>query len=242
MRVVAVIACRLNSTRLYGKPMQLVGEHPILFHLIERLRQAKAIDEIVLAISDAPGQEVFVDFAGKNDLRYVVGSDRDVLQRLIEAGEMAGAGTIVRHTSDNPFVYWENLDELIATHIRENSDLTVTEHLPIGAYVEILSLDALKTSHRHGDERHRSELCDLFIVERPEQFKIFRVPAPAEVAKPSYRLTVDTPEDLVLVRRVWAALQSPGKLISIEDIVRYLDTHPEVASLNASIEGKHIWK
>ena len=232
MKTAAVIACRLESTRLFGKPMQMVGDRAILDHLIARLRRVNKIDRIVLAIGNAPGKNVFLDYAERNDLPYVLGSQEDVLARLIAGADLVQADVVVRQTPDNPFIYWENVDDLIRRHIDDNADYTVTSGLPLGAGVQIISTEALRTSHRNGEARHRSELCDLFIVENPAIFNIVRATAPVSLQRPQYRLTVDTPDDLKLARHLQETLGQPGELLTVAKIVEYLDRHSEMAAMN----------
>ena len=234
MKTAAVIACRLESTRLFGKPMQLIGEYSILDHLVNRFRQSKSIDKIVLAIGDAPGKSVFLDYASRHGLPYVVGSQIDVLERLIVGAEHVQADIVVRQTPDCPFTYWQNIDELIQIHIDSNADYTITSGLPLGASVQVISADALRTSHRNGEVRHRSELCDLFVVENPSIFNIVRVSAPDNLRRPHYRLTVDTPDDLKLARHLQEKLGKSGALLSLSEIVEYLDLHPDVARMNVA--------
>lgn len=241
MKVAATLACRAESSRLYGKPMQLVGDRPIIQHLIDRLQQVKLINEIVLAISEGPGRGIFIDYAERQKLPYIVGSEKDVLGRLILAADYAQADIIVRTTTENPFIYWENIDDLIQQHIEHNADLTVTEKLPLGAFVEIISLDALKKSHNYGEDRHRSELCTLFIAENLDIFTIQRVAPPAKLRRPEIRLTVDTPHDLIVVRTLWQALQRDAHLITIEEIIDFINAHPDVA-INTGQQTLYLWK
>ena len=242
MKVAATLACRAESTRLYGKPMQLVGGRPIMELLIEQLRQVKSIDEIVLAISEGPSRLIFIDYAEKHRLPYVVGPEKDVLKRLIMAGEKVGADIAVRTTTENPYTYWQNLDELIRLHVENNADLTVTEGLPLGTLIEVISMDALRRSHKHGEDRHRSELCSLFIAENPDIFTIQKVEGPKKLQRPEFRLTVDTPYDLILVRTLWDALHKEGRLITLEEIVDYLDAHPDLAKINLGEKTLKLWK
>lgn len=242
MKVAATLACRAESSRLYGKPLQRVGDRTILEHLIDRLRKVPTIDEVVLAIANTPSSEVFVALARQKDLKFVVGDEADVLGRLILAAESVDADIVIRQTTENPYIYWENLEELTREHIEEDADLTVTEGLPHGAWAEIISVEALKRSHRFGEDRHRSEFCTLFIAENPDEFVIKRVPAPDCLHRPDQRLTVDTPEDLIVVRTLWDALQKDGELITIAEIVAYLDNHPEVAAINSDQETLRLWK
>ena len=241
MKVAAVLACRAESSRLYGKPMQLVGDRPIIQHLIDRLRLVQFIDEIVLAISDGPSHGVFVHYAEEQGLSYVIGQEKDVLGRLILAADSVQADIVVRITTENPFIYWENVDDLVREHIAHDADLTVAEGLPLGAFIEVVSLDALKRSHRYGEDRHRSEFCTLFIAENPGIFTIWRVDSPTKLRRPDIRLTVDTPLDLILARMLWTELHCDDRLITIEEIVDFLETHPDVAAINAEERSLYLW-
>jgi spore coat polysaccharide biosynthesis protein SpsF len=240
-RVVAVLACRAESTRLYGKPMQLVGDRPILRHLVDRLEQVRGIDQIALAISDSPSHGVFEAFAKQHGLGCTIGPERDVLGRLIACAEAFGAGTVVRVTTENPFVYWENLDALLALHAETAATLTVTDDLPVGAAIEVVSLDGWREAHRHGNQRQRTQAPAEYFTAHPDRFRINRVPAPKAAAAPDLRLTVDSPEDLMLVRAVWQALESGNRLIALEEIVAFLRSRPEVAAVNAHLRAPYLW-
>lgn len=242
MIAAAVIACRLESSRLFGKPMQRVGGTTILEHLVGRLRKVRSLASIVLALSDAPGKAVFIEFARQHGLPYVVGDEKNVLSRMIAAAHSVAADIVIRHTSDNPFPYWENLDELIELHEREGADLTVTTGLPLGTYVEVISTTALERSALEGDDRHRGEFCDLFIVENPDKFEILKVKAPDDVSGPQYRLTVDTPMDLMMMAALCEQAGRPAGLLSLKEIVDVLRCYPHIAGINLGVPGKHIWE
>jgi N,N'-diacetyllegionaminate synthase len=234
-RVVAVLACRNESTRLYGKPLQLVGDRPILEHLVSRLELVDVIDDIVLAIADTPSKEAFISFAQKRDMGYTVGPEEDVLKRLIRAGQTADTDIAVRVTTENPYVYHENINELVTLHRQENCDLTITEKLPLGTTVEVVSFEALQKAHQHGEDRHRSELCTLFIVENSDIFDVRTVSPPENLSRPDIRLTVDNPEDLVVVRDVWENVADGIGEPSLESIIAYLDKKPRLTELQADL-------
>ena len=242
-RVYATLACRIHSARLYAKPLQYVGDRPILKHLIDRLSLVRAIDGMVLAISEGADNAVFVECAHKWGLPYVVGDEADVLGRHIQAAHSVDADIVVRVTTENPFVYQEMVDELIERHVAAGADLTVGESLPDGAYAEVINVAALEEAHRSGEDRHRSELCTLYIFENPDRFKIQRIAAPDEAARPDIRLTIDTPEDLMLARSVYEALEPEfGPMPPLVKIIRFLDAHPAVRQLNMGFSTTKLWK
>ena len=51
------------------------------------------------------------------------------------AADAAGADIAIRTTTENPYVYWENMETLVREHLELGMDLTVTEKLPLGAIV-----------------------------------------------------------------------------------------------------------
>lgn len=231
-RVAATLPCRSESTRLYGKPLQQVGERPILEHLVAQLERVDAIDEIVLAIGDAPSKRSYVDFATTHGLEYVVGSTERVLDRLIDAAEAVAADTVVRTTTENPVVYWENLTELVESHTRAGADFSVTRDLPHGVPVEVVSIDALRTARDEGEQRHRGEASTSYITENPGSFTIQTADPPAVLRRPEIRVTVDNPCDLQFVRAVYERLPDESEPLSLFDVVDVIDEHPALLDIN----------
>lgn len=219
-KIAAIIACRVDSTRLYAKPLQLVGKETILEHILYQIKQSKLIDEILLSISEKQGNEKFVEFALRNGLKYVKGSDHDVLKRIIDGANHVNASTIVRVTSEDPIKYWQGIDPAIKFHITSGSDYTpCVDDLPEGTGFEIIQLDALKKSHKKGKKKHRSELVTSYIIENQNQFKITPFMVPKVLQKPEIRMSVDNPEDLILVREIWAKLMKKKKLPNLKEIL-----------------------
>ena len=103
-KIAAIIACRVDSLRLYAKPLQFVNKFRILELLLEQISKSSLIDEIILAISDKPGNEAFINFAQKRNIKFITGDDEDVLKRLILATNYVEADIVFRVTSDNPFI------------------------------------------------------------------------------------------------------------------------------------------
>lgn len=240
-KVVATLACRARSSRLYAKPLQLVGDKPIIVHLIERLRRVDRLDGIVLAISEGSENGAFVDLAASMGLPYVLGSDRDVLERLIKAADSVGADVAVRVTTENPYVYHENIDTMIAHHLSTDADITICERLPNGSHVEVINVEALRRAHTFGDDRHRSELCTLFMFENTDAFRIERLRAPEEVSRPDLCLTVDTPEDLIVARAIHQALARPDEPAPLAEIIKFLDANPHIRKINEGPQPIKLW-
>jgi N,N'-diacetyllegionaminate synthase len=232
----AVLACRSESTRLYGKPFQLIGEKSILQHIVDGLRTIPNLDKIVLAIADTPSQSSYIEFADKNDLPYVIGPEIDVLQRCIFAAQETNSDFIVKANTENPYVAYDLIEKSISTIINKNADLVTMENLPLGSAVDTVSTQALLRSHKHGDDRHQSEFTSRFILENIDSFNIESIEPPNELQRPDIRLTVDYPEDLILARKIESHLQEEAnhQYIALQQIISFLDENPEITAINES--------
>jgi spore coat polysaccharide biosynthesis protein SpsF len=73
-------------------------------------------------------------------------------------------------------------------------------------------------------------------TERPDLFELLAVRRPFDAA--DLRWTVDTPEDLALVRRLYDELGLADRPLPLADVIAHVRAHPEIAALNAHIEQK----
>ncbi len=236
-RLVAAIACRNQGSRLYGKPLQnldIENGVRIIDNIIANLRSIACIDEIVLGISEGVENEVFIHFAKDNGLRYVIGDQIDVLSRLINCALLAEATDIFRVTSESPFLFFEPVEAAWDAHKQNQADATFMDDVIDGCGFEIVALEALKDSHERGAQRHRSELCTLYIREHHAQYKIYKLCPPKELIRKDLRLTVDNPEDLVVCRKVFNEFKQLAPKIPIIDIVHFLDQNPNLIQLTHS--------
>ena len=83
MRIVATIEARMTSTRLPGNVMLQVLGKPMLHYLVERLKKVPSIDEIILATTVSSDDDILVEFAKDEDIKYFRGSEEDVMLRVV---------------------------------------------------------------------------------------------------------------------------------------------------------------
>ena len=233
-KLVACLACRNQGTRLYGKPLQnldIEKRVTVLEYMIASVRTYGSVTDIVLGISEGTDNIVYQDIARRNDVDFIVGSEEDVLQRLIQCCEKVGGTDIFRLTTESPFTYFEAIDKAWDNHVREGRDLTAVDHLPDGSGFEIIRLEAYKRSWAQGQRKHRSELCSLYIREHKDEFNIGYVEIPQKIRRIDIRLTIDYPEDLVLCRAVYRELKHLAPRIPLTQIIDFLDDNPQIKAL-----------
>ena len=245
-RLVAALACRAQGSRLYGKPLQNLDIEKgvtILDHMISLIETLPEIKGIVLGISEGTANLPFIDLAKKRGVDHILGSERDVLQRLIDCGRKGKATDIFRVTTESPYFYYEMVSDAWRRHVEAGNDVTTLDGVPEGCHFEIYTQASLEQSHERGETRHRSEFCSLYIREHLNDFKVEVLPVPAEVERlGDLRLTVDYPEDLVVCRGVYAALKSNAPRFPLTDIIHCLDAHPELNRLVAPyVSSARLW-
>ncbi|MEM6569725.1 MAG: NTP transferase domain-containing protein [Planctomycetota bacterium] len=241
-RTAIVVQARMRSTRLPGKVLLDIGGRPVLDVLVERLRRIERADLVVIATTRDAADDRLADFAAAHDLVCVRGSEDDVLSRFMLAAREARAGVIVRVTSDCPLIDPADIDRLLAElagapeleFIRNQAGEERT--IPRGLDVEILTRSALERADAEATEPLDREHVMPYLYREPGRFRT-RVSPPPGPDLSHLRLTIDTPEDLALVDRVVTEL---GPDASVDEVAAFLEAHPDVARLNASVSQKAL--
>lgn len=237
MTVLAILQARMSSSRLPGKVMaDLLGE-PMLARQVERLRRSRTIDRLLLATSTDAADDALVDLCARIGVECFRGSLDDVLDRFHAAVTAPGAGRgadqIVRLTGDCPLIDPGLIDRLVELHVAggyDHSCNTLTPRWPDGLDAEVMRAEVLEAAWREAVLPSEREHVTRFIYTRPERFRLGSLVGDTDLS--AERWTVDTPEDLALVRAVYAGLYPKNPAFGTEDILQFLAAHPEIAALN----------
>ena len=238
MRRVAILQARVNSSRLPGKVLLDVAGRPMLARQIERLRQCVELDEIVVATSDDPSDDPLPRLADECDVRWYRGSQEDVLGRFTQAAREARADIVVRFTGDCPVIDPETSDrvvrELVERHETHDYSSNVIERTyPRGLDTEALFSDVLEQMHRRASSRAAREHVTVYLrSERRDLFDAWHVVDREDNS--DLRWTVDTLDDLRLVRHVYEALRLAEERVSYRTLLAYVRSRPEWSTINAT--------
>lgn len=233
-KLIAALACRLDGSRLFGKPLQrldIEADTKIIDNIINCLKKFKFIKDIVLGISEGDINKFFITYAKSKNIKFIIGDKEDVLSRLIKCAKKANASDILRTTSESPFIYYEILKKAWIIHKKHKNDFTTTGDIIDGTGFEIITKKALEYSHKFGQKKHRSELCSLYIRENLDKFKCEKLVMEKKYIRKDIRLTVDYPEDLVLCRKIYMKFKKNAPLIRVKNIISYLDKNKELIEL-----------
>jgi len=240
----AIIQARMGSSRFPGKVMEEIERHPVLWHVVNRLKFSEAVNKnIVIATTNFQKDKKIAEFAEKNHIEVFYGSEDDVLERYIQAADRYGIDIIARVTSDNPLLDFNSIADLVEL-CYEGVDLAFVSGFPLGVSVEVVKKAALIRSKDEIKKldialrKHYHEHVTPYIMERSDIFKIKYLSAPQQLNRPAYRLTLDTPDDLALFREIYSRLYKNEEPIAIKDVIKLLDDNVDLLKINAHIKQK----
>ena len=190
--------------------MDLAGT-PLLDRLLRQISSAGTIDEVVVATSDAPIDDLIAAFSDERGFRVVRGSETDVLSRYLLAAESAGADVVVRLTADCPLHSPDTVDEVVQAFLDAGVDYASNTNpytRPDGQDVEVFTRELLiRTSNAASSGPDREHVTPW--MRRSNEVARLDVLHPPP-HQPTLRWSVDHPDDLEFARAVWACLDRHG--------------------------------
>ena len=226
-RVLIIIQCRFNSTRLYGKALLQISGIPMLSFLIRRLRSGLPENEyqIVVATTKLYQDDAIEALGLSEGVEVFRGEENDVLKRYVKCLECYPAKAVVRVTADNPLTCPDLLKWLVMEKLNRGVDYIFCTNLPKGAGVDVFSSWLVKDLDKKALKPDEREHINLYILRNFEKYFVFFLTAKGEYARPDLRITVDTGIDLRRVRYLLRPFEHEPWKISLHDVIQRMDTH-----------------
>jgi len=242
MKVVAIIQARMGSTRLPGKVLLDLAGEPMLARDMNRLLRAEMLDEIVVATTVESKDDVIVDLCQERGWLCFRGSEEDVLDRYYRAAKAYHADVVVRITSDCPLIEPQVVDRVVQAFLERQpkvdyvSNTAPRRTFPRGLDTEVMRFNALERAWREDDDLAWREHVTPYIRRHPELFQTYGILNDEDLS--AMRWTVDTPEDLAFVRRIYGYFGHDR--FSWREVLALLEANPGWLSINRGIEQKTI--
>lgn len=234
MKYLVLIQARCGSSRLPNKVMQDIAGKPDLQWVIERARRSRLADEVMVITSIENNNLPLIRLCADLGTRVFVGSEEDVLDRYYQAAKLLKPEYVIRVTGDCPMLDWRYLDRAIEGMGPETDYLgQFSDTFPDGLDLEIIRYAALRQSWQEARLSSEREHVTLYVKNHPDRFKVQNWVCPIPNVS-HHRWTLDEPEDLEMIRRVYEHFVRAGREDFVtEDILAYLAEHPEVAAINS---------
>jgi len=246
MKTVAIIAARMDSSRLPGKVMMPILGKPMIERMIERIQFSKHINEIIIATTELLNDDILASLAKKLHVGCFRGAVDDVLGRLHAAAYAAGTDHVVDLLGDNPLVHADLIDDVIEFYHSHDFDYavsTTTEHpyaspelarFPIGIRVEMCSREVLDRCEKEANNPYHREHSASYIYEHLEIFKIGYFEAKgkwAELNRPELTFAVNYRENFDLVSYIFEKCYSIDPNFTLQAVLKTFDSNPELLKL-----------
>lgn len=243
MKTVAIIQARTGSTRLPGKVMIKIKDKTILEHVITRVKQAKEIDEIIIATTTNKTDNIIVEEMEKLGVKYFRGSEDDVLSRYYYSAKENCADIVVRITSDCPLIDPKIVDEIVKFYKNNKYDLVTNAGFdlsqrtyPRGLDTEVFSFKELKKSHVEAIEKYQREHVTPYIYKNSRNIFYYK----NDIDYSKYRWTLDTEEDFELINKIYEELYRGKHEFYTEGILGLFERKPELFNINKDVEQKKL--
>jgi spore coat polysaccharide biosynthesis protein SpsF len=222
VRTVAILQARTTSTRLAGKVLADIEGRPLIVRELDRLSRATAVDDIVVATTTNESDDAVVDCAEQAGARWYRGPEHDVLARYVGAAREAAAEIVVRVTADCPLLDPGVVDRVVAA-LQPDVDYAsnvLVRTFPVGLDVEVMFADVLYRVDRLGRSPEAREHVTWFVrSERPDLFVCRSVVDDEDNS--DLRWTVDTDEDLAVVRQLYRELNLADTILPYREVVAH---------------------
>ena len=210
-----------------------IGGVPMIRRLLDRLQAAQGVDDLVVATTTNPEDDVLAAWLNNASIPCYRGSSNDVLDRFVRAAEGRQAELIVRVTADDPLKDPEITSQVIeiikADPSIDYASNTLEPTWPEGLDIEVVRLSALQQAHREATLRSDREHVTTYIWNRPQIFRLQNLSWHRDLS--DWRWTVDKPADLELIRHIFLRF-AERPLVGYLEIVEWLEHHPELVAIN----------
>ncbi len=256
----------MSSSRLPGKVLLDIGGEPMLVRVIERTLRARKLTGVMVATTEDPADDPIANLCKERGFAVYRGSVHDVLDRYYHASRSKRADVVVRITADCPVIDPGVIDRTVQAFLGEaRPQDEVLSHrspridllpatgpydfaanrlpppfhrtYPIGLDVEVCTSQALEYAWAHADENHQREHVMPYLYEEEGRFNVLLVNHETDLG--SLRWTVDMPEDLELLRRIYAHFGDRDDF-SWLDVLDLWQKNPELAKINEGTRHKTL--
>lgn len=221
MRTVIAIQARLGSSRLPNKALIDICGKPLIAQLLRRLRAVRGVDAVVIACPEKDAAA----FKRATGINPITGPEDDVLTRILNVANQLEADRIVKVGADCPLAPFDAIEAALERF--PNEQVVQNTHprtFPDGFDFDIWRTACLKA------------LNDVLVGDDREWFASYvfkKYPTAAMTNKVDlsrWRLTVDYPEDVDLIRAIYADMGD--EIWTSARITEWCQSHPREMKLN----------
>lgn len=204
------IQCRLGSTRLPGKVLFPLGDRRLLEWVVYRCDKSSEADSVRLTVGDRPENEAILEWARRNEVKFDVGPEENLLERHHRIADRYDTDIVVRVTGDCPLVPSAEIDRVIKEHGKNDAmySTNAVKSMPKGFAVDVIDIRALKKLKERGEEHPVSRMR-----RNPKEWSVFFTPNEKFSQFCELDVSVDTADDYWrMIDSIKSAGDSPTRI------------------------------
>jgi len=244
-KIAAIVQARQGSSRLPGKATIDICGKPALQRVVERLRQAKTLDDVIVATTINEADDAIVKLCEHLKCNYYRGDEEDVLERVWETTRMYEVDVIVEITADCPLIDYNHVNHLVKLFCEGEYDHVsnvIERTFPRGYDIRVFSREALERTNAEVDnpiDRQHVSTWQYLNPRGKQNYRCLNWPAPPGQNRPDIEVTLDTPEDLELIRWIFG-FEAQGYSVDLtcQNVINLLDTYPHMLEKVKRIKRK----
>lgn len=241
-RAIALIPCRLDSSRLPGKALLDVAGKPAIQRLIEQAERSSFLQrsDIVVCTTARPSDDPLADAVTALGAQIFRGHTDDLIDRMYNATLSFPSDLVAEIDGDDICADPDYMDLALAIVERGEAEVAYSgTDLPLGSGTKAFGGDCLARVYECYVPGKNDTGFGYYLTKSG----LFRVKpvacANTQHIMPDLRLTLDYPEDLEVFRRIYAEADRLGQPASLEFICDYARRTPELGQINANLDESY---
>ena len=229
-KVLGVILCRSNSSRLKNKLKIKLYNTNIFTYFFKRLSYCKNIDEIIISTTKNKNDDYFQTFAEKNNLHIYRGSQNNVFERVKNSIKYLDNkfDIVIRCNADNPLIMPTIIDEDLNLFSKCDYDFFTpfyNNQIPFGFSFSIFKTKTLLNISETKLTNKQKEHIDNYFIDNSKKYKILKR-YNRKYFCPNLFLTLDTKFDLKRIKYFVNKIKNiqlkkqPEKIIKIFQLMK----------------------
>ena len=242
-KVHIIIQARVGSKRLRNKVLKKHKSLSPLKIMIERLKNCKNIDEIIICTTFLKEDYKIVEFCKKEKLQFYRGSVNNVLSRYYKTAKKYNSQIIIRVTSDCPFVDYRIVNKMLSEFKNFKIDYYANTYpmptqYPDGMDVEIFKFPVLEKTNKLAKLPSEKEHVTPYMF-NSKKFKTRKKIIKQNYS--NYRFCIDYLDDFKLYSKILDNFKSKIYKASMLDIIKFAKKNPSCISYQTKIKRNEGW-
>ncbi len=227
-----IIVVRNLSERLKGKSLLKIHETETIKIVIDRAKQIKNIDHIILATTNDKSDDIFKKIAKETNIKIFRGSADNVADRFYKCAKKFDLDNIIRITGDALLFDYEMINIALDEHIKKNNDVTFIKNLPFGTAKEMFTFETIESIVKNISYSKNSEYLE-FYLDNHRYFNVGYVKSKYRFNK-NLRLTLDYKEDYNLLKKIFLSFGSRDRnIITIPQVIKLINKNKKLSRINS---------